>query len=174
MPNLKTYNLFISHAWKYGDDYSRVVNLLNYAPYFYYRNYSAPQEKPLLIAGNDVHNAAEIRSAIIQKIKPVHCVLIISGMYYNNRQWMQFEIDTAKKSQKANHCNQATGRKPDANRSSERCRCNCRLEYIQYSRCNSPIQFVILSFIIMIFVKKSIEKANSSARSTRKKCALMA
>lgn len=97
MPNLKTYNLFISHAWKYGDDYSRVVNLLNYAPYFYYRNYSAPQEKPLLIAGNDVRNAAEIRSAIIQKIKPVHCVLIISGMYYNNRQWMQFEIDTAKK-----------------------------------------------------------------------------
>lgn len=100
MPNLKTYNLFISHAWKYGDDYSHVVDLLNYAPYFYYRNYSAPQEKPLLIAGNDVRNAAEIRSAIIQKIKPVHCVLIISGMYYNNRQWMQFEIDTAKKLRK--------------------------------------------------------------------------
>ncbi len=97
MPTLKTYDLFISHAWKYGEDYRRVVNLLDSASNFHYRNYSAPQEKPLLIAGNDVRNAAEIRSAIIQKIKPVHCVLIISGMYYNNRQWMQFEIDTAKK-----------------------------------------------------------------------------
>lgn len=96
MPPLKTYDLFISHAWKYGDDYKRVINLLNSAPYFYYRNYSAPQEKPLHIDGDDVHNAAEIRLAIFQKIQPVNCVLIISGMYYNNRKWMQFEIDTAK------------------------------------------------------------------------------
>lgn len=33
MPYLKTYNLFISHAWAYGESYHRLVNLLNQAPY---------------------------------------------------------------------------------------------------------------------------------------------
>lgn len=36
MPYLKTYNLFISHAWAYGESYHRLVNLLNQAPYFFY------------------------------------------------------------------------------------------------------------------------------------------
>lgn len=47
MPNLKTYDLFISHAWKYGDDYDRLVALLDSALYFSYRNYSAPKDKPI-------------------------------------------------------------------------------------------------------------------------------
>lgn len=97
MPTLKTYDLFISHAWKYGEDYRRVVNFLNSASNFYYRNYSAPEDNPLHIDGKEVRNSNEIERAITRKIMPVNCVLIISGMYYNNRKWMQFEIDTAKK-----------------------------------------------------------------------------
>ena len=34
MPPLKTYDLFISHAWKYDDDYYRLVKLLENAIYF--------------------------------------------------------------------------------------------------------------------------------------------
>ena len=52
MPSLKTYDLFISHAWLYGDDYDNLINLLDKASYFYYRNYSAPKEKPLAISNN--------------------------------------------------------------------------------------------------------------------------
>ena len=100
MPPLKIYDLFISHAWKYGDDYQRLINLLDDAPLFYYRNYSAPKYKPLHIGGDEVHNASEIELAITRKIRPVNCVLIISGMYYNNRKWMQFEIDSAKNLEK--------------------------------------------------------------------------
>ena len=51
MPYLKTYNLFISHAWAYGESYNRLINLLNQAPYFSYKNYSAPavwMEKPII------------------------------------------------------------------------------------------------------------------------------
>mgnify|MGYP003186821096 FL=1 len=44
MPNLYNYRLFISHAWKYGPDYIRLVNLLDNASYFSYHNYSAPRE----------------------------------------------------------------------------------------------------------------------------------
>ena len=51
MPSLYDYRIFISHAWKYGDDYNRLVNLLDQARYFSYYNYSAPKEKPLFPYG---------------------------------------------------------------------------------------------------------------------------
>ena len=47
MPNLYDYRIFISHAWKYGEEYMRLVQLLDQAPYFHYYNYSAPKERPL-------------------------------------------------------------------------------------------------------------------------------
>lgn len=50
MPALYPYRIFISHAWKYGDEYSRIVSMLDNAPYFSYYNYSAPQEKPLQLS----------------------------------------------------------------------------------------------------------------------------
>lgn len=94
---LRTYDLFISHAWKYGADYDRLIGLLNNAPYFRFRNYSAPQEKPLLnLDSTNVHTIQQIKESIKRKIRPVNCVIIISGMYYNNRRWMQYELDVAR------------------------------------------------------------------------------
>ena len=37
VPALKTYDVFISHAWTYSDDYYRLVNLLNEANNFKWR-----------------------------------------------------------------------------------------------------------------------------------------
>lgn len=45
MPELKTYDLFISHAWKYGDEYCNLIYLLDKAPCFSYRNYSPPPSR---------------------------------------------------------------------------------------------------------------------------------
>lgn len=53
---LYPYRLFISHAWKYGNDYNNLITLLNAAPYFLYRNYSAPEEKPLFPEGTPLTN----------------------------------------------------------------------------------------------------------------------
>ena len=44
-----TYNLFISHSWTYGDEYDRLVDMLNAKPYFSYKNYSVPKYNPLHI-----------------------------------------------------------------------------------------------------------------------------
>lgn len=97
IPALKTYDLFISHAWKYGEEYDRLVNLLDDAPNFKYRNYSAPEDKPLHnLDGSDVQKSVEIKKAIDRKISPVNAVLVISGMYANNREWMEYEIETAR------------------------------------------------------------------------------
>lgn len=96
MPTLKTYDLFISHAWKYGDDYTRLVGLLDGASYFYYRNYSAPSDKPLIPYGTTVPTK-EIKEAIERKIKPVNIVIVLSGMYAAYRDWMKVEIEMAQK-----------------------------------------------------------------------------
>lgn len=91
MPTLKTYDLFISHAWTYDDDYHRLVQFLDEAKWFKYRNYSVPQHDPL-----DANNASRLMEALDRQIRPVNIVLIISGMYVSYRDWIQYEIDLAR------------------------------------------------------------------------------
>lgn len=94
MPSLKTYDLFISHAWKYGLEYDRLTAMLDSAPYFYYRNYSAPEDKPLVSPGYVVTNSI-LKDCINKKIRPVNVVIVLSGMYYYYHDWMQVEMDIA-------------------------------------------------------------------------------
>lgn len=94
MPNLKTYDLFISHAWKYNEDYYRLVNLLNAALYFKWRNYSDPEHSPVVDPNTPIGKRRMLEE-LDQQIRPVNCVLIISGMYVYHSQWIQEEIDIA-------------------------------------------------------------------------------
>ena len=94
MPCLKDYRIFISHAWRYGDEYKRLTELLDKAPLFSYYNYSAPKEKPLFPAGNP-HTKKYIAQKITEKIRPAQVVLVIGGMYAAYSDWMQYEIDEA-------------------------------------------------------------------------------
>lgn len=101
MQSLFPYHIFISHAWKYGAEYDNLERMLDAAPYFIYRNYSAPEHKPLHnLDATDVKTKHEIEEAINRKISGCSCVLVISGMYYNHRKWMQYEIDVARRMNK--------------------------------------------------------------------------
>ena len=90
MPALKTYVLFISHAWTYDDDYHRLLQFLDEANWFNYRNYSVPQHDPL-----DANSASRLMAALDRQIRPVNIVLTISGMYVSYRDWIQYEINVA-------------------------------------------------------------------------------
>jgi hypothetical protein len=90
MPPLKTYDLFISHAWQYDDDYYRLVEFLREARWFNWRNYSVPQHDPLNTRTNK-----DLAEELQQQIRPVNAVLIISGMYVTYREWIQYEIEVA-------------------------------------------------------------------------------
>ena len=89
---MKTYNLFISHSWKYSDQYDRLVNLLNQRRYFSFRNYSVPPDDPIHGAGSD----AQLRRAIRNHMVPCHVVLILAGVYATYSKWIDIEIDLAK------------------------------------------------------------------------------
>ncbi|HEY6896734.1 MAG TPA: TIR domain-containing protein [Rhodocyclaceae bacterium] len=94
MPSLKTYDLFISHAWSYDQHYYGVVRFLDDANNFHYRNYSAPEHKPVIAPGTRARDK-RVRDALYNKIRPVNCVLVIAAMYVSHREWIQAELDLA-------------------------------------------------------------------------------
>ena len=86
-----TKHLFISHSWKYSERYQSMVNLLNNRQYFSWKNYSVPESKafgPMAVK--------KMKEELRQQIRPVHCVIIIGGMWANYSDWIQFEMDYAK------------------------------------------------------------------------------
>ena len=90
MPRLKTYDVFVSHAWSYHDDYYRIVRFLNDAPLFTWRNYSVPEHDPL-----ELPTIKALKEQLRRQIRPVNIVLILAGMYVAHSDWIKFEIDFA-------------------------------------------------------------------------------
>lgn len=91
MPYLHDHKLFISHAWKYSDRYKRAVEFLDVASNFKWSNYSVPEDDAF-----QGMNATELTEQMRRQIRPVQCVIIVSGMYVNHSEWIQFEMDFAK------------------------------------------------------------------------------
>jgi len=84
------YNIFISHAWDYNDEYYRLEELLNDADGFEWKNYSVPEHDEI-----DSTSDEELEEALRNQIRPTNVVLITSGMYVAYREWIQKEIDIA-------------------------------------------------------------------------------
>jgi len=89
MPTLRKYKVFISHAWDYDPDYWRVVRFLNDAPFFEWENTSVPQHDPIKSPHLEYHLRKRMRGSDI--------FLIVSGMYAAHRDWIEFEVDFARR-----------------------------------------------------------------------------
>ena len=89
---MRTFNLFISHSWTYGDQYNRLVNLLEQRPYFRFRDYSVPRDDPI----HNARSATDLREAIKHHMAPASAVLILAGVYATYSKWIDEEIDLAK------------------------------------------------------------------------------
>lgn len=99
MPSLKTYDLFLSHAWRYNADYNNLEKLLKGADYFKWRNYSVPQHDPLINPNTPV--GKKVLTALLEnQVKPVNCFLLLGGMYALHSDWIKKEIELAKKYKK--------------------------------------------------------------------------
>jgi hypothetical protein len=93
MPSLKTYRLFISHSWAYGDAYDKLVTFFNEHPNFSWVDYSVPKDDPIHSANND----RQLYSAIKAQIAPVNCVIMLAGVYSSYSKWINAEIAISKK-----------------------------------------------------------------------------
>jgi hypothetical protein len=90
MPTLRTYNIFISHAWSYNEDYRRVEGFLNSAPNFTWRNLSVPKHDPIL-------NSQQLTTELNNQMRPANVFLILSGMYVAHSDWIDYEINFARR-----------------------------------------------------------------------------
>lgn len=91
MPALKNYRIYISHGWDWKEEYYRLADLLDKAPFFRWTNCSIPEYDPL----RNSKNEKKIKQELDSHIKPVNLVIVLSGMYNAHSSWMQKEIDTA-------------------------------------------------------------------------------
>lgn len=86
------YNLFISHSWAHNNAYKNLINLLDSAPNFCYRNYSVPINDPIHNANNDT----QLKAAIKEQMSHASCILVLAGVYSTYSKWINIEIDLAK------------------------------------------------------------------------------
>lgn len=91
----KYYDLFISHAWDYKDEYYRLRDLLKNRRYFYWRDYSVPFHDPI-----NSTNAYTIKRKIEEQIRQSSVFIILAGMYATYSDWIDYEIDVAKRQNK--------------------------------------------------------------------------
>ena len=94
MPALRNYDLFVSHAWRYHDEYDRLEQLLKSAPNFQFRNFSVPKHDPLIDPGTRV-GQQKLEALLDAQVRPVQCVLVIAGMYAAHRFWIDKEVGFA-------------------------------------------------------------------------------
>ena len=90
---MRIFNLFISHSWKYDDQYNRFTNLLKQRPYFDYKNYSVPAGNPILGNLSD----PQLEQAIENQMRPCSIVIIMAGVYSTYSKWINKEITMAKR-----------------------------------------------------------------------------
>lgn len=90
MPRLRLYDLFISHAWAYREEYGRLVDMLDSVPNFSWRNLSVPAHDPL-DGGTDVR----LRRALSEQVRRAHAVLAVGGVNATHSPWIGEELDIA-------------------------------------------------------------------------------
>lgn len=88
----RTHKLFISHSWAYGDEYDRLIRLLDSRAYFFYSNYSVPKDDPVHTRGSD----RALQEAIFNRIRFCGVVVILGGVYSTYSRWINTEIELAK------------------------------------------------------------------------------
>ena len=87
----KTYRLFISHSWTYGDAYDKVMKMITKQGIEFY-DHSVPKDDPIHTNGTD----KQLKEAIEAKIKGTSCMLIMAGKYSTYSKWINKEIEIAK------------------------------------------------------------------------------
>jgi hypothetical protein len=101
MTSKKTYDLFITHAWRYHQDWTKICALLDNSPGLAWRNFSLPWHDPAM-SPNSAVGGAFIRNCLETQIIPVQGVILLAGVYAikSAQGWLDLEIEFARKHNK--------------------------------------------------------------------------
>ena len=101
MKKILNYDLFLTHAWRFHDDWNRFSELLDRVPGLVWRNFSLPWHDPAMNANTEV-GGRFIREFLESQIIPVHGIVLLAGVYETKsaRSWLHMEIEMARKHNK--------------------------------------------------------------------------
>lgn len=92
MPALRTYDIFISHAWSHHEQYDSVVRRFESTPNFAWHNLSVPKHDPLLAGQTE-----KLEGLLRDQMRPAHAFVILGGMYAAHSDWIEFEVNFARR-----------------------------------------------------------------------------
>jgi len=97
----RCYDLFLTHAWRFHDDWSKFSDLLNKSAGFTWRNFSLPWHDPAMSASTPV-GGRFIREFLESQIIPVRAVVLLAGVHAidSARAWVETEVEMARKHNK--------------------------------------------------------------------------
>ena len=101
MRNSKNYDLFVTHAWRFHEDWTKFTEFMDQIPGILWRNFSLPWHDPAISPNTEV-GGRFIRSSLESQIIPVHVVVLLAGVYEirSARLWVDMEVEMAKKHNK--------------------------------------------------------------------------
>jgi hypothetical protein len=73
-----------------------LIDLLNEASYFNYKDYSVPKNDPI----HNANNSTELKRAIESQMKPTSVILILAGVYATYSKWINIEKEMAQRLKK--------------------------------------------------------------------------
>lgn len=93
----ETYDLFLTHAWRYHDDWTRLADMLDRVPDLSWRNFSVPWYDPA-VDPNTEAGGRFIRQWLESQITPVAAVIFLDGVYAikSARKWLDLELEIAR------------------------------------------------------------------------------
>lgn len=92
MPQLRTYEIFICHAWHRDDEYWRISDMLETAANFDWRNLSVPEHDAI-----DADDSAGLAKELRNQMRPANVFIVAAGMWVSHRHWLDFEISFARR-----------------------------------------------------------------------------
>lgn len=98
---MDVYDLFLTHAWRFHDDWTRFSGLMDEKPVLTWRNFSLPWHDPAMDPNTEV-GGRFIRNFLESQIIPVHVVVLLAGVYEikSARRWIDMEVEMARKHRK--------------------------------------------------------------------------
>lgn len=101
MAKTPMYDIFITHAWRYHEDWSKISEMLDSLMGTSWRNFSLPWHDPAMDPNSEV-GGKFIRDFLETQIIPVRGVIFLSGVYAvkSARRWLDLELEMARKHNK--------------------------------------------------------------------------
>jgi hypothetical protein len=94
----ETCDIFLTHAWRYHDDWKHMVEVLNTQGIRTWRNFSLPWYDPALDPRTP-DGGQVVRAGLETQIIPCHAVVLLAGVYeqVGCRKWVEMEIEMGRR-----------------------------------------------------------------------------